>query len=301
MTEPVVEPLALEEPLETRLAGVRRSLLVRSVLGSRSGMLGLALFVLVVGLAVVGPFVAPYSTTEVVGFPFDPPSGAHPLGADELGRDALSRFLGGGRTLIAVAFLSTALAYLVGVAVGMAAGFRRGPFDLVTVALADLLIAFPPIIFALVLLAAAGPRLSIAALAIAAVHAPRIARIVRSVAMEISTLEFVEAAVARGERFAGILRRDILPNILSPVLADFGLRLTGSIILFSSLSYLGLGPAPPASDWGLMISENREGILFQPWVVLAPAATIALLAVGVNLLADAVARTVGRSIIGRAV
>jgi peptide/nickel transport system permease protein len=134
---------------------------------------------------------------------------------------------------------------------------------------------------------------------IAVTHAPRIVRISRSVTLDVATQEFVEAAVARGESLAAILRHDILPNIWTPILADFGLRLTGSLILFSSLSYLGLGQAPPAPDWGLMISENRAGLLLQPWVIIAPAMTIAVLAIGVNLVADAVARSAGRSVVGR--
>lgn len=287
----------LAERLPAQLARrARRSLFVRGAVATRSGRVGVVLVAFIVGLAVLGPAFAPYSTTEIVGFPFDPPTRDHLLGMDALGRDALSRFLNGGLTLIAVAFAATILAYLVGVAAGMAAGFRRGALDLVTVGIADVLIAFPPIVFALVLLAAAGPRTSVAVIAIAAVHAPRIARIVRSATIELSTQEFVEAAVARGEKLRSILYRDILPNIWTPVLADFGLRLTGSIILFSSLAFLGLGPAPPAADWGLMISENRAGILIQPWVLIVPAIAIALLSIGVNLVADSIARSVGRSV-----
>jgi peptide/nickel transport system permease protein len=183
----------------------------------------------------------------------------------------------------------------------MAAGYLRGPFDLGAVGISDLVISFPPIVFILVLLAAAGSGLSIVVIAIAAVYVPRILRIVRAVTMEISTREFVEAAVARGESVISILRRDILPNIWTPVLADFGIRLTGAVIVVSSISYLGLGPPPPAANWGLMISENRLGALTQPWVVVVPALTIGIFAIAVNLIADAVARSVGRSIVGRGV
>ena len=119
--------------------------------------------------------------------------------------------------------------------------------------------------------------------------------------MEISTREFVEAAVARGESVVSILWHDILPNIWTPVLADFGIRLTGAVIVVSSISYLGLGPPPPAANWGLMISENRLGALTQPWVVVVPALTIGIFAIAVNLLADAVARSVGRSVVSRGV
>jgi peptide/nickel transport system permease protein len=278
---------------------LRGNTFLRGSVSSRSGQLGLAVVVLICAVAFLGPLASPYSPTDTVGVPFTGPSGAHIFGTDGLGRDGLSRFLYGGRALIVVAFLATALAYVVGIPLGMAAGYRRGLFDLTTVVVADLILSFPPIVFVLVLLAAAGPHLSIVVASIATIHAPRVMRISRSVTIDIATQEFVEAAVARGESLLSILRHDILPNIWTPVLADFGIRLTGSVILFSSLSYLGLGQPPPAADWGLMISENRTGLLVQPWIVIVPAVTIALLAIGVNLVADAIARSVGRSVVGR--
>jgi peptide/nickel transport system permease protein len=218
-----------------------------------------------------------------------------------LGRDVLSRYLHGGLVLLAVSIAATTLAYVIGLFVGTAAGYRRGIIDLSAVVVVDLVLAFPPIVFLLVLLAAAGPSLSVVIVGITSAHAPRVIRIVRSVTLEVVTLEYVEVAVARGDPVLSILRRDILPNIWTPVLADLGLRLTGSIILYSSLAFLGLGQAPPAADWGLMISENRAGIYIQPWVVLIPAATIAVLSIGANLIADSTARSVGRSITSRSV
>ena len=272
---------------------------IRGVMGTHVGRLGLALVAAIFALAFLGPLVSPYPPTAILGVPFAGPSHGHVLGMDELGRDALARYLNGGAALIIVAFLATILAYVVGIPLGMAAGYRRGPFDLVTIAIVDLILSFPPIVFVLVLLAAAGPRLSIVVIGIATIHAPRVVRITRAVSVDIATQEFVEAAVARGESLASILLHDILPNVWTPVLADFGIRLTGSVILFSSLSYLGFGQAPPAADWGLMISENRAGMIIQPWVVVLPATTIALLAIGVNLMADGVARATGRSLIQR--
>jgi peptide/nickel transport system permease protein len=274
---------------------------VRGVLASSGGRLGCVLIGLIVLLVVIGPHVAPKSPSEIVGTPFMKPSGSALLGTDFLGRDGLSRFLVGGGALVVGALLATLLAYAIGIPIGMAAGYLRGGIDLGAVGLSDLVISFPPIVFILVLLAGAGTGLTIVIIAIAAVYVPRIVRIVRAVTMEISTREFVEAAVARGERVPSILWRDILPNIWTPVLADFGIRLTGAVIVVSSISYLGLGPPPPAANWGLMISENRLGALTQPWVVVVPALTIGIFAIGVNLLADAVARSVGRSVVGRGV
>ena len=289
-------PAALRRPVTGRA-----TLFLRAVLAAKAAKAGLVALVLVVLIAFLGPLFAPHSPTATVGAPFEPPGSGHLLGTDGLGRDVLSRYLHGGQALILMSFAATAIAYLVGVAVGMAAGYRRGAFDLVTVGIADLVLAFPPIIFLLALLAAAGPRLSVVVVGIAATHAPRIVRIVRSVTMEVATQEYVEAAVARGEPTRRILVRDVLRNIATPVLTDFGLRLTGSVILFSSLSYLGLGQAPPAADWGLMISENQAGLLLQPWVIVAPAATIAVVAIAANLVADAVARSVGYSVTSRGV
>ncbi len=288
--------MSVELTLAHRL---RRSIFVRGSIDSPVGRVGLVLVMLICAIALLGPLVSPYSPTDTVGAPFAAPSPAHPLGLDTLGRDAVSRFLYGGRVLIAVAFMATVLAYVAGIPIGMAAGFRRGPFDIATIALADLILSFPPLVFVLVLLAAAGPQLWLVIISIAAIHAPRVVRISRAVTVDIATQEFVEAAIARGESLWAILYHDILPNIWTPVLADFGIRLTGSIILFSSLSYLGFGQSPPAADWGLMISENRIALLIQPWVVVVPAVTIALLAIGVNLVADAVARSAGHSVVGR--
>jgi peptide/nickel transport system permease protein len=218
------------------------------------------------------------------------------LGTDFLGRDVLSRFLHGGRLVLLVGCSATILAYAVAVPTGIVAGLRRGrAIDSVVVAVSDVVYALPPLIFLLVLLAATGPGLPIVVLGIAITHIPRVLRIARLATIDLATREFVEASFARGEGLVAVGVRDIAPNILTPMLADFGVRLAVSIIMYSSLSYLGLGPAPPAADWGLMISENRVGMTFAPWVVAAPALAIAAFAVSVNILADSFARTIGRS------
>jgi ABC-type dipeptide/oligopeptide/nickel transport system permease subunit len=160
----------------------------------------------------------------------------------------------------------------------------------------DVLLSIPPLLFLLVLATGAG-RSSIALVCgVALVQAPGVARIVRAAALDVSVRGYVEAAVVRGEPTRAILTREILPNILGPILADAGIRLTGSILLVASMSYLGLGAQPPAADWSLMISENREGITFQPWAVVAPALLIAALTVSINLVADAVVRSFGQSV-----
>jgi ABC-type dipeptide/oligopeptide/nickel transport system permease subunit len=159
----------------------------------------------------------------------------------------------------------------------------------------DVVIAFPALLFLLVLITGAGTSKTALVIGVAVVQAPLVARVVRTATQGQSVRGFVEAAVARGERTGAILRREILPNIVFPIVADAGLRLTYSIILVASVNFFGLGLQPPAADWALIISENREGLTLNPWVILVPAALIALLTIAVNLVGDSFARSLGRS------
>jgi peptide/nickel transport system permease protein len=297
MTDVTAGAVVRSDSLPHRL---RQNLFVRGAVGSWQGRTGIAAICLVLFIAFVGPALAPYSPNALVGQPFMPPSSQHLLGTDVLGRDALSRYLNGGASLVLVAAGATFLAYIVGIGVGLVAGFRRGRgVDLLTLGIADVLIALPAIVLLLILLAALGSGGAVVLVGIAVAFAPRIARLVRSVTIDIATQEYVEAAVARGEGTPTLLYREILPNMWTPLMADVGIRLTVAVLLVSSVSYLGLGPAPPAADWGLMISENRIGLTIQPWVCVVPALTIALLAIGVNLVGDAIARSAGQSVTSR--
>ena len=273
----------------------KRGALVRRAMATPSARIGAVLLVGLVALAVLGPLFAPHSPSELLDVPFAKPNQGNLLGTDYLGRDAFSRFLWGGRVLLVLAVLSTLLAYLIGITIGLLAAFRRGTLDAVLMGGLDLALAFPPLIFVLVLLSAIGPKLWLVIIGVAAIFAPRVARIVRGAALDVVLHEFVEAAVARGERTPAILFREILPNLWPPILADFGVRLTGSVIVIASLSFLGFGQQPPSADWGLLIAENRAGILIQPWAVLAPVCAIAFLTVGINLVADGIVRALGRS------
>jgi peptide/nickel transport system permease protein len=264
-------------------------------LRSATGAIGLALLLLVVGTAVLGPFFAPHSPTESIGIPFDRPSADAPLGYDSLGRDVLSRVLWGGRSVLALAGLATLLAYLAGGVIGLVAGYTRSLADSLLMRGVDVLISFPPLLFILVLITGAGTSKAALVAGVAAVQAPLVARIVRTATLEQSVRGFVEAAEARGERTAAILRREILPNIVSPIAADVGLRFTYSIILVASVNFFGLGLQPPDADWALIVSENRDGLELNPWVILVPAALIALMTISLNLVGDAVARSLGRS------
>ncbi len=263
---------------------------------SWSGRIGLVLGLVILAVALLGPLFAAHSPSELVGPPYQLPTSAFPLGTDFLGRDVLSRVLWGGRSVIALAGAATALAYVFGISIGLFAGFTRSIADSALMRFMDVLLAFPPIILLLVLATGAGPSAWALIIGVAITHVPGIARIVRAATLETSVRGYVEAAVARGEQVSFILRREILPNIALPILADAGVRLTGSILLVASVNFLGLGLQPPAADWALMISENRGGLTIQPWAAVVPIVLIAGLTIAVNLVADAFARGLGRSV-----
>jgi peptide/nickel transport system permease protein len=260
------------------------------------GMIGLAIFVGVVGVALVGPLVAPHSITATVGVGGDGPGRGAVLGTDYLGRDVLSRVLHGGLPVLSLSFETIALTYLIGITVGMVAGWSRSLVDPILMRAVDIFMVFPPLLLLLLLIVGAGYGSSFAlVVGLVLVLFPGVARLVRTATLEISHTGYVEAAIGRGERMPAILRREILPNIAPAILADLGTRLAAAIILAASVNFLGLGTQPPAADWGLMVAENREIISTNVWSVLVPAALLALLTVSVNLLGDAYVRTVGRS------
>jgi peptide/nickel transport system permease protein len=266
-----------------------------------SGAVGAAIVLLIIAVAVLGPLLAPHSPTQPLGVPLSGPSGASPLGTDYLGRDVLSRLLYGGRSVLGLAAAATVLAYLLGLSIGLVAGYTRSLVDPMLMRSVDVMLCFPPLLFLLVLIAGAGSSVAVLIIGVALVQAPQVSRIVRTATLEVSVRGYVEAAVARGERAPAVLVREVLPNILGPVLVDAGLRFTYSILIIASVNFLGLGLQPPNSDWALMIGENRSYLAVNAWAVLAPAAMIAILTIGVNLTGDAVARSLGRSYVPRTV
>jgi peptide/nickel transport system permease protein len=258
---------------------------------TRRGRLGLTLAGLVVAIAVLGPFVAPKSPTEFVAMPFSAPSGPAVLGADVLGRDVLSRVLAGGFVILTLAAIATVIGVAVGTSLGVAAGYMKGPVDEVIMRTLDVALAFPQIILALLLVSIIGPELWLVCAAVAAIHAPQVARVARSATLRAAEEDFVKNAEAFGLPRWRIMLTEILPNIISPLMVETGLRLTYSISLIASLSFLGFGLQPPAPDWGVIINENRIAILSNPWPVVIPILLIAILTVGVNLFSDAIARS----------
>ncbi|MDQ4019356.1 MAG: ABC transporter permease [Actinomycetota bacterium] len=264
-------------------------------LRSGTGAVGAALLVAVLVVALVGPFFSPHAPDKPIGVALEGPTADAPFGTDFLGRDVLSRVLWGGRSVLALAGLATVLAYIGGGVIGLVAGYSRSLLDPLLMRAADVMLSFPALLFLLVLVTGAGTSKAVLVVGVALVQLPLVARIVRTATLEQSVRGFVEAAVARGERTSAVLRREILPNIVAPIMADAGLRFTYSIILVASVNFLGLGLQPPAADWALIISENRNGLTLNPYVILVPAALIAILTIAANLVGDAVARTLGIS------
>jgi len=254
------------------------------------GRAGLAMVGFIVAIAVLGPFVAPHSTTASIVAPFSLPSGSSLLGGDVLGRDVLSRVLDGGWVIMAMAVAATAFGVAIGSASGIAAAYLRGRWDTIIMRTVDVILAFPQLVFALLLVSILGPTVWLTVLAVGISHAPQVARVMRSAALDVSERDFVKAVELLGVRRRKIMAKEILPNLISPLMVESGLRLTYSIVIIAGLSFLGFGQAPPAPNWGIMINENRIGLVLNPWAVIIPAALIALLTIGINTWTDAVAR-----------
>ena len=269
---------------------------VPSALRSWQARIGIVGLLCILALVIVGPWIAPYPPTDIVGIPFSKPTSDHWLGTDFIGRDVLSRVMHGGRSVVLLALVATALAYLMGGTLGLIAGFVRGKLDSLIMRSVDVLLAFPAMLFILLLATGVGASPAVVVVGIAIIQTPHISRVIRAATLQLVGRGFVEAAVARGESTFRILRREIVPNIASTLLADAGPRFTFSILMVAALNFLGVGLRPPQPDWAVMISENRPGLQVNVWSVLAPAILIAILAVSINLIADAVARTRGRSL-----
>jgi peptide/nickel transport system permease protein len=254
------------------------------------GAIGLALASFVVLVAIAGPFVAPHSPDDLVTLPFGKPSGQYPFGGDVLGRDVLSRVLAGGGVLLLMAFIATAIGIAAGAAAGISAAYLRGRADGVIMRTVDVILSFPQLVFALLLLSILGPKLWLIVLSVGLTHAPAVARVLRAATLDISERDYVKVAELQGMRPAAVMAKEILPSLSTPLMVEAGLRLTYSIIIISGLAFLGFGQAPPAANWGTMINENRAGLPLNPWAVIVPAVLIALLTIGTNTLTDAVGR-----------
>jgi len=271
--------------------GSRLSSVVASLRSGRT-RLGLGLMALVVLLALVGPLAAPHAPDAVVGIPFSPPSTTFLLGTDYLGHDVLSRVLWGGWTVVWMSFASATLGVGLGAAVGLLAGYSRSILDDVLMRAMDVVLAFPQLVFVLLFVSLLGPKLWLIVLLVALSWVPQVARVARGVTLGVVDREFVQAAEAIGLRRGRILAREILPNITTPLMVEYGLRLTWSIAVVAAVSFLGFGIQVPDANWGLMINENRQGLLLQPWPVVVPGLCIAAFAIGTNFVAEGISRAI---------
>jgi peptide/nickel transport system permease protein len=254
------------------------------------GAIGLGLASIIVLVAVVGPFVAPHPSDALVTLTFGKPSAHFPLGGDFLGRDVLSRVLDGGWVLLIMAACATVIGIAGGAAAGVSAAYLRGISDGIIMRAVDVVLSFPQLVFALLLLSLLGPKLWLITIAVGVSHAPQVARVLRSATLDISERDFIKAAELQGMRPAKVMRKEILPNLVSPLMVEAGLRLTYSIVIIAGLAFLGFGQPPPAPNWGTMINENRVGLPLNPWAVIVPALLIAVLTIGTNTFTDAFAR-----------
>jgi peptide/nickel transport system permease protein len=269
---------------------VRRPRSLVGILGDRRVQLGLALTIPVLLIAFLGPMLAPHSSTDFVGPPYSGPSGAAPLGTDYLGRDVFSRLLVGGASLVWMSVAATTIGVIVGAAVGITAGYigrRLGGFMMRVM---DVLLAFPYIVLVLLFVSVIGSKLWLLVLMVALAWIPAVARVAQGVTHDIARQEYVQAADAIGVSRRAIISREILPNLATPLLVQYGQYLTWSIGLIAGLSFLGFGVQPPATDWGVMVNENRTGLATQPWGVLAPILLIAAFTIGTNLIAEGYSR-----------
>lgn len=247
------------------------------------GMFGIALALV---CAIFAPWIAPYGETDVLGDVWAPADGQYFFGLDNLGRDILSRLIYGARTTLFVALSATVISFSLGIILSFTAAVSRGAVDTVLSRFNDLMMSIPTLIFALVVLAVLPQSIFILILVMAILDSTRVYRLGRAVALDVAVMEFVEAAKLRGEGTVWIIFREILPNTLSPLLAEFGLRFAFAILFLSTLSFLGLGIQPPTADWGGMVKDNKDGIIFGITAALVPGGAIAALAVCINLVVD---------------
>ena len=272
------------------LPAVRGTSLLRRSLRLWRTRIGVALVGLIVLLAVIGPYIAPYGPSTPVGAPNSNPSSQAVLGTDYLGQDVLSRVLYGGRSILVMAVLATALAVVVGTAIGLVAAYSRNALDDVLMRGMDVLMALPQILLALVAVAIVGPHAWVIVVAIALTTVPRIARVARGAAQPVVERDFIAASEAMGVPRWRIVAGELLPNTLGPLMVEASLRLTYSIALIAALAYLGLS-TPNSANWGTMIQQNQLVLAVQPWGAVAPIIAIALLTMGTGLIGDGIART----------
>lgn len=281
---------------EVALVRKRRTRIVRMGIALRkapfSAWFGLAVIGMYVFVALFAPWLAPHGEAEVFPEAFAPWGGDFLFGTDQIGRDIFSRLIYGARNTMGIALFTTVLSFTIGGSLGILAAIDRGWVDQLLSRFVDVLMAIPSLIFALMLLSVFGASIANLIVIIAVLDSTRVFRLTRSVAANVVVMDYVEAARLRGDSMTWIMRREILPNITPPLIAEFGLRFCFVFLIIAALSFLGLGIQPPTADWGSMVRENAGLIQFAQYDMTAaitpllPAAAIALLTIAVNFIVD---------------
>jgi len=275
---------------------VRRSFTEKAIINLKkapiTAWIGMIIVTFYFFVAIFAPFLAPYGEAQIFKVPYAPWDSVHIFGTDRLGRDIFSRLVYGARNTMGIALITTFLAFLIGVGLGLLSAILSGWVDQILARFVDILMAIPSLIFALMLLSIFGSTALNLILIIAVLDSTRVFRLSRAVGMNIVVMEYVEAAKLRGEKIGWIMSKEILPNILPPLVAEFGLRFCYVFLMIASLSFLGVGIQPPTADWGSMVRETAELIQFAAYDMTAaltpilPAAAIGILTIGVNFVVD---------------
>ena len=261
--------------------------LFRRIWRSPQGRFGLLIVGAMLIVAIIGPWIAPYNPESFAPLQrYKPPSLQHWLGTDQYGRDILSRLLAGAQRTVLMAILASALGTLAGALIGTTSAYLGGRADEAIMRTIDAVMSIPSLLMALLIVTLLGKSSVNALFAIGVAFTPGMARITRSVALTVRKQDYVSAAIARGERAWYIVRREMLPNVIAPIVVEMTIRVAFAVMLFATLSFLGLGAQPPAPEWGLMVSESRRFMHLSPWMILWPSLAIATVAIGFNLLGD---------------
>ncbi len=275
-------------------AGTRRRLLPPALL------IGAAILLVLLVAAALAQVIAPYPFDQMhIRDRFSPPSLRYLAGTDEYGRDVFSRVLIGSQLSLLLGVVATLISMGIGVPLGLLAGYRRGLIDEVIMRALDIMMAFPPILLVLLILAITQPSLTKTAFAIGVLSAPPIGRVTRSVTLDLMSGEFMEAARARGERLWYVLLRELLPNVWPVLMVEASLRVVFAVLLGAVLSFLSFGIQPPAADWGLMISNGRSFVEKAPWISLAPGIAMSITVIGISLLGDGLREVLDPRLSGR--
>ena len=259
----------------------------RRLVKSRGATSGGVIFGLFVFMALAAPLLTPYDPIRLnVVESLEPPSARHWLGTDQFGRDVLARVIYGARVSMAMGVVAVTISVVLGLALGLVSGYYRGTVDLLVMRLVDVMLAFPGILLALVIIAVLGPNLGSAMIAVGVSGMPLFVRVVRSSTLTVRALQYVEAAQAAGSGDARVLVRHVLPNVLTPVIVLVTLGIPAAIVAGAALSFLGLGVKPPTPDWGEMLSKGRAFMGTAWWLSTFPGLAIAVIVLAINRFGD---------------